>query len=273
MIDDLRSVAWQALLAIAVPAVAFGLLTLALRGRATADALRRAWPQTKTNLGLYAIDALLFAPLLGVLAAWLATQATAGTVPALPASTWQGTPVPLLVLATVVAGDFIGYWRHRLEHSRWLWPAHAVHHADTEVTWLTVTRFHPVNRVSTTLVDNLALALLGFPPAALAVNAILRHWYGALVHADLPWTWGPLRHVLVSPAMHRWHHSRRVHGSNFATVFSIWDRLFGTWYDGGPCTSPLGAPGSNGLGVLAQLAWPFRAWGELLRRRRGDAGA
>ena len=60
-------------------------------------------------------------------------------------------------------GDFFSYWRHRLEHTRLLWPAHAIHHSDTDLTWLTIGRFHPIDRVVTCTVDIALLALLGFP--------------------------------------------------------------------------------------------------------------
>ena len=113
----------------------------------------------------------------------------------------------------IFAGDFVGYWRHRLEHTALLWPGHAIHHSDTAMTWTTGLRFHPINRLTTALIDTSVLALLGFPVWALIANNLVRHYYGLFIHMDLPWTYGPLGRVLVSPAMHRWHHIRVANGA------------------------------------------------------------
>jgi sterol desaturase/sphingolipid hydroxylase (fatty acid hydroxylase superfamily) len=177
----------------------------------------------------------------------------------------------MTLLLTVFIGDFVSYWRHRLEHTPWLWPAHAIHHGDREMTWLTLSRFHPVNRVTTAIIDNTVLALLGAPAWALAANELIRHYYGQFIHADLPWTYGRWGMIFVSPAMHRWHHAREVTGagSNFATVFSACDRVFGTYYVPGPCHVPLGVTDDIGTGPVRQLAYPFRVWAaDLLRLRR-----
>src|SRR5690606_10744731 len=148
----------------------------------------------------------------------------------LPPETWQEIPLWLSAFIAIFIGDFVGYWRHRLEHTAPLWPAHAIHHADTAMTWTTGLRFHPINRLPTALIDTSALALLGVPPEAIAINAYARHYYGLFIHMDLPWTYGALGRVFVSPAMHRWHHIRDAEGAgvNFATVFSVFDRAFRT---------------------------------------------
>jgi len=173
---------------------------------------------------------------------------------------WDVLPSLAVAVAAVIAGDFVGYWRHRLEHTRVLWPSHAIHHSDTEISWLTLLRFHPINRFSTTLVDFGLLLILGFPEYALFVSVFVRHHYGFLIHADLPWTFGKLGYVFVSPVMHQWHHARdpAAYGSNFATVFSIFDRMFGTFRVPGPCQVPLGINEDMGKGVIGQLSHPFR---------------
>jgi len=109
-----------------------------------------------------------------------------------PALATGGTGDILTGFIAVFAGDFIGYWRHRLEHSQWLWPSHAIHHSDTEMTWLTLLRFHPINRLSSLILDYAFLLMLGLPPYALIVNNLVRHYYGMVIHADLPWTYGRL---------------------------------------------------------------------------------
>jgi sterol desaturase/sphingolipid hydroxylase (fatty acid hydroxylase superfamily) len=166
------------------------------------------------------------------------------------------------LVAVVFIGDFMSYWRHRLEHTRLLWPAHAIHHSDTEMTWLTLARFHPIDRIVTGTVDIALLALLGFPDWALVANEIVRHYYGEFIHADFPWTYGRVGRLFVSPVMHRWHHARDVTGagSNFATVFSVFDQAFGTYHVPGLCTVPLGVIDDVGPSLISQLRFPFVSW-------------
>jgi hypothetical protein len=80
------------------------------------------------------------------------------------------------------------------------------------------------------------------------------------VHADVNWTFGPLRYVLVSPAFHRWHHSKQPEAidKNFATVLPLWDVIFGTLY------FPKGeTPGNFGVhenlpeNLVGQMIYPF----------------
>ncbi len=78
----------------------------------------------------------------------------------------------------------------------------------------------------------LSLLLLGFDPLVFAVVAPVTTLYAILLHADVPWTFGPLRHVLASPVFHRWHHSSEpeARDKNFAGFLPLWDHLFGTFY-------------------------------------------
>jgi sterol desaturase/sphingolipid hydroxylase (fatty acid hydroxylase superfamily) len=252
---------WTAFSALFWPALIFAAIALAARGFASINTARAASSEVRTNMILLALDAALIAPLLALLltavGAWIQSNGLRFFSP----SAWSALPQWLVLFIAVFAGDFIGYWRHRLEHTAFLWPTHAIHHSDTAMTWTTLFRFHPLNRLTTTLIDTSALALLGLPPWALAANLLVRHYYGMFIHMDLPWTYGPLSRVLVSPAMHRWHHVRDADGAgaNFATVFSVFDQAFRTYYVPGPCTVPLGVRDDIGQGAIAQLLWPFRA--------------
>ena len=243
------------------PGALFLGVALMAGGAAAFVKARAAAGEVSTNLKLYVFDALLIAPalaaLMGVVATWIEHHNASLLHPA----DWTRVPGALALLAALFVGDFIGYWRHRLEHTPLLWPAHAIHHSDTAMTWTTLARFHPINRLTTVVIDGATLALFGFPPWAVVANALVRHWYGMFIHVDVPWTYGPLGRVLVSPAMHRWHHVREGKGvgANFATVFSVFDQAFGTHHSPGPCTEPLGVPDAIGRGALGQLAWPFQA--------------
>jgi sterol desaturase/sphingolipid hydroxylase (fatty acid hydroxylase superfamily) len=261
---------WEAAQALVWPALFFAVLAVAIKQREAVTGLRRACLELRSNLGLHFADALFVAPAAAAIVVAIQTFVSSSGLALVPPSTWgEFNPIALLPIV-LLAGDFIGYWRHRIEHLPILWPAHAIHHSDTQVSWLTLSRFHPVNRFTTVGIDTAGLALLGFPDWALAVNVLARHYYGMFIHADLPWTYGVLGRLFVSPAMHRWHHVLQGTGvgSNFATLFSIFDQAFGTFYVPGRCSQPLGVEGGTGRGVIGQLVYPFTLWAQ---RVRGNA--
>jgi sterol desaturase/sphingolipid hydroxylase (fatty acid hydroxylase superfamily) len=246
--------------ALGPPTVVFIVLALLVkRAKLFADA-RRAFAETRFNLFLYVLDVVIVAPFIVVVTSLLTDVFQGLGIALIDTGTWTTFPPIVVGFVAVLAGDFIGYWRHRLEHSALLWPAHAIHHSDTEMTWLALFRFHPINRLSTHAIDLSFLLALGLPPYALLVNVAVRHYYGMFIHADLPWTYGPLGRVFVSPAMHRWHHAMdsRAFNTNYATVFSFIDRLFGTYRVPGPCTVPLGVADLRERGIVDQIAYPFR---------------
>jgi sterol desaturase/sphingolipid hydroxylase (fatty acid hydroxylase superfamily) len=273
LIAFLAKMAWLFIEPLFWPALAFGLLAVVVKGREALEAARHAATETRVTLLLYVFDLLLIGPPLGIAIALIVKTVDRYSLAIVSDGAWLPLGLPGTLLITVFVGDFVSYWRHRLEHTPWLWPAHAIHHSDTEMTWLTGHRFHPVNRLVTAIIDNTVLALLGAPAWAITANELIRHYYGEFIHADLPWTYGRAGAVFVSPAMHRWHHARDVtgSGSNFATVFSIFDRAFGTHYVPGPCKVPLGVTDEMGPGALGQLSYPFKCWiPDLMRRiRRG----
>jgi sterol desaturase/sphingolipid hydroxylase (fatty acid hydroxylase superfamily) len=250
--------------ALAISVLAFGMIALLVKGREAFDAANRAVAEVRLNLGFYFFDALFVAPGLSVMIVALRALIDNYSLLILPVSLWESAGLPITFLAVLFIGDFISYGRHRIEHTHWFWPAHVIHHSDTDMTWLTLSRFHPINRVTTAAIDVSLLAILGFPTWALVANNLVRHYYGEFIHADLPWMYGRFSRVFVSPVMHRWHHARDVtgSGSNFATVFSVFDRAFGTYYVPGLCNVPLGVTDDQypGKGLIRHLLHPFVAW-------------
>lgn len=250
-----------ALQSLILPAVFFFALGLITKGRSLFADMRRALRETAFNLQVMVFNLVIVVPLLVVgnqiMGAFFAQPGRQLLSP----DTWNHLPAWLVMFLAVFWGDFVGYWRHRLEHSPLLWPSHAVHHSDTEMTWLSLERFHPINRITTFAIDSAAVMMMGFPPEAALANQLVRHYYGFFIHADLPWTYGKLGAIFVSPAMHRWHHCAdpRAYHTNYATVFSIFDRAFGTFRVPGPCTAPLGIGGRLPPTLYHQLGYPFRA--------------
>jgi sterol desaturase/sphingolipid hydroxylase (fatty acid hydroxylase superfamily) len=123
-------------------------------------------------------------------------------------------------------------------------------------------RTHPVNDAVSRVVQAVPLVLLGFAPAAVLAIIPVAVAFVVASHADVPWTWGPLKHVFVSPVYHHWHHSSEPEAidTNFAGVFVLWDWLFGTKYlPGGRLPSKYGVKGDEApQGFLALLVYPFR---------------
>ena len=105
-----------------------------------------------------------------------------------------------------------------------------MHHASEDLEWTSASRFHPVNlALGSGLVDIVAF-LCGISPGIFVVVGPFDIITSCMVHANLNWTFGPLRYVFVSPVFHRWHHAESVGGKNFASTFALWDVMFGTYH-------------------------------------------
>lgn len=135
------------------------------------------------------------------------------------------------ILALLVA-DFVGYWSHRFRHTRAFWPFHAIHHSATQLDWLAAARMHPIDDLLDNVCVGLPILLLGFDLRLFAFLGPILILHTLLLHANVTWRFGPLRFVLVSPAMHRWHHAMELesHSRNFAGVFAFFDVMFGSFY-------------------------------------------
>ncbi len=170
-------------------------------------------------------------------------------------------------LAVLLLQDVLLYWIHRGFHTRSAWKFHAVHHSPRVLDFLSASRFHLVNDILSFVVADVVVLLLGFSPAAVLALAPFNLIYSCMVHANLNWTFGPLRYLFASPVFHRWHHTMQGEGidKNFAPTFPVLDVVFGTFF------MPAGRlPEQFGNG---ERDFPEDFWGQLIhpfRRRRGD---
>lgn len=145
------------------------------------------------------------------------------------------TPAWLAVAASFLALDFVIYLQHRLFHAvPWFWRLHMVHHADPDFDASTGVRFHPVEIVLSMGIKFAAIALLGAPALAVLLFEIVLNATSMFSHANWRLPLGldrVLRRIVVTPDMHRVHHSivRRETDSNFGFNFPWWDRLCGTY--------------------------------------------
>lgn len=203
------------------------------RPRAVRQAAR--W---RTNVALVVLDTLtlralaLALPLLAVGAAVDAGRQGWGLF------NLADLPLWIEIVGAILILDLAIWAQHLVTHKVPLfWRFHRVHHADRDMDVTTAIRFHPVEIAASMLVKIGLVYLIG--PAALAVVLfeILLNGTALFNHANLAmpsWLERAVRAVLVTPDMHRIHHSvrRDEHDSNFGFALSIWDRLFGTYRPG-----------------------------------------
>lgn len=219
------------------------------------------------NLGLMAINTALLRlvfPVLAVAVALSVHSRQGGLFGLL------GLPAWVEILVTVVVMDAAIYWQHRLLHViPVLWRMHRVHHTDLGFDVTLGVRFHPLEMAFSMVVKLGLVLLLGAPAVGVILFEILLAAASLFTHADFAFPprverW--LRAVVVTPSMHRTHHSvlREETDSNYGFLLSAWDRLFAS-YRRRPVRPeremPIGllawrAPGA--LGLPALLLQPFR---------------
>jgi len=143
----------------------------------------------------------------------------------------------LAIVASVVIMDFVIYLQHVMVHAiPALWRLHRVHHADPDYDVTTGARFHPLEIILSMLIKFAAILLLGPPVVAVILFEIILNVTAMFNHGNVglpPAFDRVLRWVLVTPDMHRVHHSVEDDEANSNFGFSLpwWDRLFGTYRD------------------------------------------
>lgn len=209
---------------------------------ATVETLRprrqRSQPRARrwlTNWALALLDSITLRlvavaiPLLGTGAALDAEARGWGLFNALA---W---PAALEVLLCVLVLDLLIWMQHLVTHKvPLLWRIHRVHHTDRDIDVTTAIRFHPLEIALSMGLKISAVYVLGAPAIAVILFEILLNGMAMFNHANLalpPQIDAAFRLVIVTPDMHRIHHSihRDEHDSNFGFSLSLWDRFFGTY--------------------------------------------
>ncbi|MCB1503440.1 MAG: sterol desaturase family protein [Hyphomicrobiaceae bacterium] len=210
---------------------------------ATAEALRpkrrlahakgRRW---LTNLAIVAVDSVLVRlmgalaiPLVAVAAAVFAARQGWGLF------NWLDWPIWLEIALAVVILDLAIWFQHLVSHKvPLLWRLHQMHHADVDIDVTTAIRFHPIEIGLSMLWKILCVVALGASPEAVLLFEIILNACAMFNHANVALPAGVdrlLRLIVVTPDMHRVHHSviRSEHDSNYGFNLSVWDRIFGTY--------------------------------------------
>jgi len=216
-------------------AVFFGLFALlALWERVVPQRVLRAPRPVRwlTNWSISVLDAVIVRLVFGAAAVGAALDAEAAGI-----GLFNGLDWPLwaeCVLAFLVF-DFAIWFQHLISHKiPVLWRLHRVHHADVDVDVTTAIRFHPVE-IALSMAFKIGLVYaIGAPALAVILFEVVLNGASMFNHANLRLPravdrW--LRLVIVTPDMHRVHHSvvREEHDTNYGFNLAIWDRIFGTY--------------------------------------------
>jgi sterol desaturase/sphingolipid hydroxylase (fatty acid hydroxylase superfamily) len=225
---------------------------------------RRRWP---VNLGLALLNVGVMRLSIGA-AAWLAaiwaTEQQIGLFNLVSMPRWLSVALGLLLL------DLAIYAQHVAAHRwRWFWRLHQVHHTDMDFDTTTAVRFHPMEIMLSMLYKVVLVVLLGADPAAVIAFEVILNGCALFNHGNVglpPVIERWLRYLMVTPDMHRIHHSafQPETDSNYGFSLSCWDRLFKTYCEQARKTQTEMTIGldeyrdSAELGFVGLLALPFR---------------
>jgi sterol desaturase/sphingolipid hydroxylase (fatty acid hydroxylase superfamily) len=242
------------------------------------------WLRWTNNLGLVALNTVVLRLLFPAAAAGMAVLAAAqgwGLLNHFAAPFWVAVPLSVVVM------DFVIWLQHVMVHAvPALWRLHRVHHADLDYDLTTGARFHPVEIILSMLIKFAAIMVLGPPVLAVILFELILNGMAMFNHANVrlpPAADRMLRWVVVTPDMHRVHHSVEDDetNSNFGFNLSWWDRLLGTYRD-----QPRGGHQGMTIGIRGyrdprQVTWlpgllslPLRGkiTGYAINRRQWSAG-
>jgi len=241
---------WEPALRIAIFAAVFVVLSLGETWAPVRAAAVGRFRRRTSNVLLLILNAALLRvimPLSVVGVARLAENAEFGLFSALRLPAWISIP------ATVVLLDLAVYGQHVAMHKiPWLWRLHLVHHADLDFDVTTGLRFHTLEILLSAVYKGAVAVALGSPAVGVLIFEVLLNAGAMFSHSNMRLPRrieSLLRSVIVTPDMHRVHHSVIVRetNSNYGFNISWWDRWFGTYRD---------QPAEGHLGMTIGLSRP-----------------
>jgi sterol desaturase/sphingolipid hydroxylase (fatty acid hydroxylase superfamily) len=140
------------------------------------------------------------------------------------------------------AFHFVGYWVHRVWHTPLFWHVHRFHHSAAEMNFLTILRIHPAETFVRILFFISPMTFLQVSDGVLIASLVANTFVNFALHSELDWDLGWVgRWIVGNPAIHRLHHSidEEHRDKNFSNC-PLWDRVFGTWYEGNKKPSAYG---------------------------------
>lgn len=143
----------------------------------------------------------------------------------------QSLPFVVELLLVLLAADLAQYWVHRAYHEvPLLWRLHTVHHSVKCMDWIAGSRQHFLELLFTRALVLVPIYLLGCSKGVMDAYVIIVGFQAVFNHANVQVNFGPLKHLIVTPQFHHWHHASDREGldTNYAVHFSFIDRLLGT---------------------------------------------
>ncbi len=221
------------------------------------------WRHARTNLSLLgytiAINLLFGLATLGVFR-WAGAN-NIGLLYYVNLPLWAELLIAFMILDLI--GQYgVHYFLHKI---KWMWRFHMVHHSDTHVDATTGTRHHPGDYFIRECFALVAIVLVGAPLAFYLFYRVTTVFFAYFSHANMNmplWLDKALSYVIITPNMHKFHHhvERPWTDSNYGNIFSIWDRIFGTFVYDDPKKVKYGLDVLEGRpdeDLLYQLKVPF----------------
>lgn len=131
----------------------------------------------------------------------------------------------------ILLADLVQYWAHRGYHEiPFLWRFHAIHHSAKKMDWMAGSRQHLLEIIATRCLVLIPVFLLGFSKSVIDAYIIVVGLQAVFNHANVKFKFGWLKHIVVTPQFHHWHHSsdKAAIDKNYAAHFSFLDYIFGT---------------------------------------------
>jgi sterol desaturase/sphingolipid hydroxylase (fatty acid hydroxylase superfamily) len=243
---------------------AFALWELAAPRRGLSVGRWRRWPG---NLGILLVDILIVRVLVPTAAVGASLYAAGNGWGLI---NYLHLRLSVAALIGFLALDLVIYGQHVVFHKvPVLWRLHRMHHADLDIDVTTGVRFHPLEILISLLIKIAVILALGIPVVAVILFEVVLNVTSMFNHSNVSmpaWLDRVLRLIVVTPDMHRVHHSvlRRETDSNFGFNLPWWDRLFGTYRaepEAGHTAMTIGIPAFRDPGELRidrMLTQPFR---------------
>ena len=195
--------------------------------------------QFKQDLFWLVFNGYIFSLLINHPSTWMVTSLNLlfnrFTLPA--PETWnllRFQPLWLQFFVFLILQDFLEWCIHNLLHRNpLLWRFHRLHHSIEIMDWIGNMRFHWMEIIIYKSLKYVPLIMLGVDLRVILYVALTSMTIGHLNHSNLNAGYGWLGYIISSPRFHLWHHDFTNHfkkGQNFAVIFSLWDRIFGTVY-------------------------------------------
>lgn len=149
---------------------------------------------------------------------------------------FESLPLWLYILVGILLLDLVGaYFAHWIQHKiSWLWNFHFIHHSDKEVDTTTANRHHPGESFVRFVFTAIGIVIIGTPLWLVFAYQSMSVVFSQFNHANLTlprWLDSAISLIIVSPDMHKVHHhfEQPYTDNNYGNIFSIWDRIFGTF--------------------------------------------